>query len=141
MERLLLLAFCLVLSLSALAGGSAWPVTVIEVERPANAQAVLKLKNDKGDRGDHPQACEILIVRAVYLPEWERRDTWSDFVKEDDHIAALDLLESHKESGTPIDFGFIGYGLIPLDKDKPCDVAARALWIYDGAVLAFNNPI
>lgn len=124
------------------AGGTHWSVLVAEVDRIDESNAVISLRNASEQGRDPLQKCEVLIVKADYHSGSIRRRTWSWRITEELHVAALDRLQEFQESATPLDFGYIGNGLLAADREAPCTVEARAIANEHGDLfLAYNESV
>ena len=134
--------FALLLSAPAMAGGVIWQaeVTFIQV---IGEDATIKLENKQTDIISELQHCSPLIVKASYEgePWYQFSKTWSENTSREQYIKALNKLIVAEENHLPIEFGYIGGGLVADDSDKPCDTESRALVIEDGAVISFHQPI
>jgi hypothetical protein len=140
--RALFLCFALLTPVAVVAGGTAWHVIAVDVDRVDESHAVVMLRNTAKLGLDPLQDCEVLTIVADYLPEENQRVTWSDRISEKVHIAALNALERLQKSQTPFRFGYIGNGLVVADKNTPCKVVVRALANeYGDLVLAYNEPV
>ncbi len=60
-----------------------------------------------------------------------------DGVTAEEHIAALEYLQSFERRGRPVNFGWIGEGFRALDPKRPCVVESRGLRVVDGAVVSY----
>lgn len=129
-------------SLPALAGGVSWQAEVTFIQVVGEA-ATIKLENKQNKVFSDLQNCSPLIVKTSYEgePWYQFSKTWSKSTSREQYIRALNKLIVAEENHLPIQFGYVGKGLVANDSDKPCEVESRALLMLDDAIISFNEAI
>ena len=68
--------------------------------------------------------------------------TWSSHVTKAGNESAVTVLYNHWKWKKPISFGFMGTGLVPMDKNNSCEVITRGITVYEkNRIVAFHDPV
>jgi hypothetical protein len=129
-----LTAACAVLILlagSSWAGGSFSPVAVESLVFHSATEYELVVRPIETDLDALPRdpyfgKCPLFTVRGAYSIVHSTL-RFPAFVTRESHTAALAKLSGALKTRTPVNFGWIGTGFVPIDPKKPCVVRSRAL--------------
>ena len=132
----------------AVAGGSFEPVMVRRLTLKSATDYELVVQpispNTGGYRDPYFGNCLLFTVRGKYSKVHSAL-LFPEFVTRASHMAALTKLSEALKANSPVNFGWIGTGFVPIDPKNPCLVESRALYLRaapeGAAVLSLHNGV
>ncbi len=140
MKNLALLTL-LFFSHNLFAGGPAWNASVKSVYIKKGSVTFELINKDK--IFSPFQTCNPLKIIAKYEgePWYLFSKSWSSEITSNDFDEATQFLKQAMVEGITINFGYIGSGIIPINKRGICTVKSKGLKLHNSSITSFYDPV